>query len=209
MAAVIEYLCNPQSFPESNDILCSRQFMVEERFLIPAHKPNIDQLIDVKVKPLIDTYKFIDSPQGKKVYIRGRLEQEILYSVDEACQPVHAIQTEYVFHTYMKLCDCTSNLTVLQTHSPRIMVEFMEAVKTCSRSISKTIILFTWYPRSLIIPPRPQAIQFINQIPDAFKMPDHYGNYCMHHCFEEVCRPRVKTHRNHKKKSAHKSYLFE
>ena len=158
----IDYICDLQLLPEVNEVVCSRQFMVEEYLELPCIKPDIESLVDVKVWAEIKSYKFINSLRGKKVFIRGSLKQEILYTADTPCQPVHAFHFDSSFSTYMDLsCTCISNYSALEMHSPKILVEFMEATKVCSRSISKSAILLVWYPTSLIIPPKPQPI-YIN-----------------------------------------------
>ncbi len=162
----IQYLGDTRVFPKSDEILCSNQFMVEECLELPCNKLDIERLVETRIQPNIDTYQFIDSPKGKKVYINGNVEQDIMYIADTLCQPVHAVHFKSRFHTFMDLSSCCiSNYAALEIHKPRILVEFMEATKLCPRSISKSIILFVWYPTGLIIPAPPQPIHIINPVP--------------------------------------------
>ncbi len=159
MSNTIQYQGDTRVFPNPHEILCSSQFMVEECLEIPCTKPDIERLVETKIQPNIDTYRFIDSPKGKKVYISGNVEQNIMYVADTLCQPMHAVHFKSRFHTFMDLSSCCiSNYAALGMHKPLILVEFMEAAKLCPRSISKSIILFTWYPTGLIVPPHPQPI---------------------------------------------------
>lgn len=187
MTNTIQYLGETQVFPKANEILCSRQFMVEECLEMPCAKPDIERLVEAKINAVIETYKFIDSPRGKKVYIRGNLEQDIMYIADAPCQPIHAVHFKSRFHTFMDLSSCCiSNYAALEIHKPRILVEFMEAIKLCPRSIQKSIILFAWYPTGLIIPPcpppHPQPIHIIEPQPTC----------------RVVCKPRRPVKKKHR-----------
>lgn len=155
----INYLGNPQYFPKAEEILCSRQFVVEEFLELPCNKPDMEKLSDVKASVEVVSYQFINSPQGWKVFIRGVLKQEILYIADAPCQPVHAFTFCSSFSTFMNLpCACISNYSALEMHKPKILVEFLELNKICARSIFKAALLFLWYPTGLIIPRKPQTI---------------------------------------------------
>lgn len=162
MKQTIEYACNPALFPRSHDILCCQQFTVDEFIEFPDYKPNIHKIIDVKITPEIESYKFIDSPTGKKVFIRGHLDQEILYTVDSLCQPVHAFLSVAPFCTFIKLWDCNINeYDRLEAYKPKILVEYMEAEQVSCRSIRKCVLLFIWYPKGIITPPkRPQPCAY-------------------------------------------------
>lgn len=161
MPEKVEYICNPQFFPQPAGILNSRQLLIEECLELPCGKPDMEQLVDVKVQAEIDYYKVIHSPRGKKIYIRGRLEQEIMYSANAPCQPVHVFNKCHLFKTFLDLSSCCiSDITTLEMHSPRVIVEYVEAMMMHHRCISKSILLFIWYP--VIIPPCPQPVHVIN-----------------------------------------------
>jgi hypothetical protein len=156
MEHTIEYKCNPALFPKPGDILCCNQFTVDECIEFPDYKPNIHKIIDVMISPQIDSYKLIDSPTGKKVFIKGHLDQEILYTVDSLCQPVHAFHSEAPFCTFIKLSDCNLyEYEKLEAYKPKILVEYMEATQFSCRSIRKCVLLFVWYPKGIVIPPKP------------------------------------------------------
>ncbi len=163
MSNTVQFLGDTRVFPNADEILCSNQFIVEECLEIPCIKPDIERLIEARIQPNIDEYQFLDSPKGKKVYIKGNLEQDIIYIADTPCQSLHAVHFKSRFHTFMDLSSCCiSNYAALEIHKPKILLEFMEVSKLCPRSIFKSIILFVWYPTGLIIPPRPQPIHIIN-----------------------------------------------
>ncbi|SHG88251.1 protein of unknown function [Thermosyntropha lipolytica DSM 11003] len=156
MPVKIDYSGDKLSFPKPEQILASNQFIVEKCIEIPRDKPDMARIVDVKPGVKIDVYQLIDSPRGKKVFIRGHIEQEILYIADMPCQPVHGFHAVYSFGTFIDLHDCgIVDFSGLESLKPQILIEFMETVKSCSRSISQCIILFAWCPRGSIIPPKP------------------------------------------------------
>lgn len=156
MPVKIDYFGDKISFPKPEQILASNQFIVEKCIEIPCDKPNMLRIIEVKPLVEIEFYQFIDTPRGKKVFIRGHIDQEILYLADMPCQPVHGFYAASSFCTFIDLHDCDIvDFSQLESLKPKILIEFMEIVKTCSRSISQCIILFAWYPRGSIIPPKP------------------------------------------------------
>ncbi len=151
MERTIEYACNPALFPQTCDIFCCTQFTVDECIELPDYKPNMLKIIDVKATPELDSYKLIDSPTGKKVFIKGHLEQEILYTVDSLCQPVHVLLNVAPFSTFIALMDgCRNEYEKLEAYKPKMLVEYMETEQIGCRSIRKCVLLFIWYPRAII-----------------------------------------------------------
>jgi len=156
MKRIIEYTCNPALFPPAGDIFCSTQFTVDECIELSDYKPNMLKIIDVKTTPELESHKLINSPTGKKVFIKGHLEQEILYTVDSLCQPVHVLLNCVPFCTFIALKDCcTYEYEKLEAYQPKILVEYMQTEQVGCRSIRKCVILFIWYPRAIFMPPRP------------------------------------------------------
>lgn len=152
---IIEYTCNAALFPNSNDILCCNQITIDECIELPDYKPNIQTIVDVKATPEIDSYKFIDTPIGKKIFIKGHLDQQVLYMVDSLCQSVHGFLSVSPFCTFMQLPHCyAGEYNKLEAYQPKILVEYMESVQLSCRSIRKSIMLFTWYPKGIIALPK-------------------------------------------------------
>lgn len=146
MSKVYEYTADPRIFPKHKDILCSRQLALNEVLVLPSLKPDVERIVDVKAKPVIDTYKIINSVTGKKVIIKAHIEQELLYAAEAPCHPVHAAYFTWPFSTFIDLpCGCTS-YDFIEQSAPRIITEYIEAEKICSREIAKTVIVFIWYP---------------------------------------------------------------
>lgn len=145
MDQTIEYICSPTLFPNYCDILAYNQIIVDECIELPDYKPNMHRLIDVKLTPEIESYKFIDSPTGKKVFIKGYLKQEFLYAVDSLCQPVHAFMSVSPFSTFIKFENFNiSDYHRFEAHKPKILLEYMEVVQIGCRTIRKCVLLFIW-----------------------------------------------------------------
>lgn len=166
MFELVKYACEPQHFPQGCEILCSRQFMVEECLELPCTKPDIERLVDVRVQASIESYKLFDSPRGKKMFIKGKLEQDIYYIAEAPCQPVHAVHFCTSFRTFMDLSFCChTSYAAWEEHSPQVLVEFAEASNIDSRTISKSVILLVWYPAERITHCRPEPVQIIHPRP--------------------------------------------
>lgn len=155
MPNVYEFVCDQRSFPEHRHILCSGQLALHESLVLPMAKPDIERLVEVKVHPVIDSFRILSSGKGKKVVITGHLEEVILYIADAACQPVHAAHFSWPFATFLDLPSCCANYALLEQYPPRVIVEYVQAEQICSREISKTVILFIWYPILELTPPPP------------------------------------------------------
>lgn len=152
MPKLYEFTCDHRHFPEHLHILCSRQIVLNEILVLPPTIPDIERLVDVKAVPMVDSFKIIPSAKGKKVVIKGHIDEEILYAADMICQPVHAAHFSWPFSTFLDLpCEC-ANYGLLEQYAPRILVEYIGAEPVCSREISKTVIIFIWYP---VLEPRP------------------------------------------------------
>lgn len=183
MSAKIEYFGDKTLFPQPGHILAFNQFIVEKCIEIPRDKPNMARIVDVKPLAEIDVYQFIDSPQVKKVFIRGHIEQEILYIADIPCQVVYGFQAAYSFCTFIDLHECgIADFSQLESLKPKILIEFMETFKTCSRSVSQCTILFVWYPGAGVIPPGPHPL---------YTYPPFFPTINIIQECKNECRPKV------------------
>lgn len=73
-----------------------RQRVLEFDMIVPAQKPDIDQVIDVFVKDVeITNVKVIPD----KVIVRGELETKVMYVADLPNQPVHAFERRHIRFT--------------------------------------------------------------------------------------------------------------
>lgn len=155
---LIEYsgVCHPSCFPAKKQILCCKQISLTETIVLPPEKPNIEQIVQVYARAKIDHYKIIASPIGRKIYMKGTLSQQILYVADQPTQPVHATHSVVPFCNFIDIHpSCTKHqYQHLQCTSPKVLIEFLEAVAVNPREISKCAILFFWFSR----PPQPKCV---------------------------------------------------
>lgn len=152
--SVYDY-CDPQLFPKRNEILFSTQVLLTECIELPcSHPGGIESLFAVKAYPSIECSKVFNTPIGRKIYVRGCVEQEIMYTAHTPCQSVHTIKSKMHFRTFIEIpCTGRHSNTTLNLQIPAVLVEFAEAHLIDSREIIKSIILFVWYPN--LCPPLP------------------------------------------------------
>jgi len=151
MKQPIERTCSPNLFPQPYEILAYKQVAVEECIELPDYKPIIHRIIDIKINPELESHRIMDSPQGKKVFIKGHLDQEILYAVDSLCQPVHAFHSISPFCTFISLGNCyIYNCNWLEAYKPKILVEHIEFAQVSCRSMRKCLLLYIWYPKAIL-----------------------------------------------------------
>lgn len=97
-----ELICGcPEPMPETIEVeqvlgAEMAQRVVEFDMIVPARKPNIEQIVDVYVKDV--EIKSIDVIPDK-VIIRGDLEVKVMYVADLPNQPVHAFEKKHVRFT--------------------------------------------------------------------------------------------------------------
>lgn len=148
---MIDYsgVCQPQCFPRRNQILCAKQMPITETIILPAEKPDIEQVVQVYANAHIDNYKVISSPIGKKIYMKGTLSQQILYVADLPSQPVHAVHSTVPFCNFIDIHpSCTRHqYQHILCNPPQVLIEFIEAVAVNPREISKCAILFFWFSK--------------------------------------------------------------
>lgn len=90
-----------------------KQFSVQEDFVIPAAKPDIEQIIRVVAQVNITSTKVIITPvatslegqilTGFKLIVEGEVCQKIEYVADEPTQSVHAAHACVPFSTFIVL----------------------------------------------------------------------------------------------------------
>lgn len=160
MAHTVYHYCDPHMFPKKNEILFSRQKIITEDIELPCQKPDIEGLIEVKARPRIENSKVVNSPTGRKIYVRGKIEQEIFYTAYAPCQPVHTVCSTHAFSTFIEIpCGCQYSNSTLELQRPAVLVEFIEAHLLNHREITKSVILFIWYP-NICVPCPPRQTNF-------------------------------------------------
>lgn len=144
MLDVLEQYGNPAHYPQKEKICHYKQISIHENLLIPAVKPEIEQILEVIARPFIDECNIIDTPVGKKQVIRGHIYQTIIYVADVPCQSVHAAHFDIPFCDFEEL-PCTSTWSHCELSNPGVVIEYLSARKIGPKEISKCVILFVWW----------------------------------------------------------------
>jgi hypothetical protein len=109
---LIEYDGIADVLPEyPNKYGAFKELNIEETLEIPSVKPDIEQILKISVDIIINRTKIIETPQGislegqiitgKKLIVKGRLNQIVEYVADEITQPVHAAHFSIPFCTFI------------------------------------------------------------------------------------------------------------
>lgn len=96
------------------------QISIPETLIIPAQKPDIEQLVSVAVDTEIESIRIIDTPtciksfegqflSGKKLIIELKLIEKIVYVAEEPTQSVHAAHFENTFKSIFIIMPKTVN----------------------------------------------------------------------------------------------------
>lgn len=148
---LVEYKCDQESYLNSDNVYIFKQFVVQENILVPEGKPNIENLLEVKAHPHIETCKVIQTPFGKKMIVIGEIRQKLLYVADISCQSVHFFHSTRPFCTFLEIpchksCCLQENGEYPISH-PEIMVEYLCAHKVGDREVAKCLVLVVWIPK--------------------------------------------------------------
>ncbi len=117
------------------------QRVVELDMVVPAEKPDIDQVIDVYVKD-VEICK-VDVIHDK-VIVRGELEVKVMYVADLPDQPVHAYEKKHIRWTRDIVID---GAEPDMTATADVTVEFVDYDFHCHhdrRKVHITIVLKVW-----------------------------------------------------------------
>jgi len=144
---LIEYSGVANNFPEHP--LHFKQFTVQEELMLPAAKPDIEQIIRVLAEVEIKHTRVIETPvatsfegqklTGKKLLIEGEIFQKIEYVADEPTQAVHAAHFQVPFSAYIVLPDWYSDDAKL-TVVPYIEDIYIQQIG--KRKMFKNVVLF-------------------------------------------------------------------
>lgn len=151
-------IADPASFPVITTANPNTQYTVQETLVIPAPKPNIEQLNTVMIEASITNYRTITTPVGLKVIIDGLINQKIIYTAADAAQSVHSAHYQEPFCTFIEIpltlpagMNVTQYLqslgltldTVIQGKTD-VLIEDVTASVTSLRTVEKCPVLFIW-----------------------------------------------------------------
>lgn len=148
----------PERYPPRDHICHYKQVSINEYLVVPCVKPPIEQLLEVKVHPVVDECVIIETPVGKKLVIKGYVEQKIIYVADVPCQSVHAAHFTIPFCHFEEISS-SCIWSTCDLNKPNVLVEYVCAQKTGPKEIAKCVILFIWWPKkSHHLPPCPPPV---------------------------------------------------
>lgn len=108
---MIEFNGINKNFPENSTTFT--QFSLKKKLCIPKQKPDIERIVRLDTKIVIDDYKIIKTPiatslegqklTGYKLLVSGRVKQVVMYVADREEQSVHSAHFEESFCKYIVL----------------------------------------------------------------------------------------------------------
>ena len=125
--------------PDNNINYCQypkKEFIKEINLKIPKQKPNIEKLAKILIKADIIKNKIIDTPEGSKAIIQGKINKQIYYVADNPEQSVHAAHFEIPFCNFIKLPDCYKIKKI------KVYVEDVSSVVVNPRKINECVVIF-------------------------------------------------------------------
>jgi hypothetical protein len=116
---MIEYNGIDRNLPKNPTVFT--QFNFNKTLCIPIEKPDIERIVRVDTKIIIDRYQIIKTPKGTslegqiltgcKLIIHGRIKQLVMYVANEMEQSVHSAHFEECFCKFIVLPKNFSRLT--------------------------------------------------------------------------------------------------
>ena len=126
---------NPDNFHCKPDKFICKEFIKEEKLIIPKKKPKVEQLAKIISKPIITSKKTICTPQGPKVIFQGKITQKVFYVACNPEQSVHAASFTFSFCNFIKLPN------KLKIKNIKIKVEDIIVQLVDKRKINKCVLL--------------------------------------------------------------------
>ena len=160
-------VADPKDFPLIVTTDRYKQFGVEETLIIPAAKPDMEQITQVLIEATITNYRAIFTPTGLKIILDGNLTQKVIYVANEPTQSVHSAEFIKPFCNFITvnlvIPAKTSVTQLLQTAGvtldtvvaipPKVLIENLSITMINTRTISKCSILFSWVGLNTLLVP--------------------------------------------------------
>lgn len=130
------------------------QLAVMETLSIPAVKPDVEQLLKILIATELISTRIIATPvgtgsgglilTGSKLIVEGILRQKILYVADIPDQPVHAVEFDTPFSTFIVLPTLTVPITpgIVNQIQVEPFIEDVYVNLDDPRTILKNVTLF-------------------------------------------------------------------
>lgn len=132
------------------------QFASDENIIVPAEKPDIEEISSVIVDPEIISLRVVNTAKGisnegqhltgKKIVAEIKLRQKIMYVANTETQSVHVVENEYYQSAFIviptKICGTDPEVLLECNYlQAKILVENIFAEKIDKRNIAKIIHL--------------------------------------------------------------------
>ncbi|MFD3156307.1 DUF3794 domain-containing protein [Haloimpatiens sp. FM7330] len=124
-------------FPKIPPCYPCKELCEEDRLCIPCQKPDMECLLDVSVHLSVSCFKVINTPIGKKLFIKGIKNIRILYVADEPSQSVHAAHFNVPFCMFILLKNIPCKVIDIYT-----AIEDIQVNPINERCFSISILIF-------------------------------------------------------------------
>lgn len=130
------------------------QLSVMERLIIPAAKPDVEQILKVLIEAKVSSTRIVVTPigtgtgglilTGSKLIVEGILRQKITYVAGVPDQAVHAVEYNIPFSTFMVLPTLTVPITpgIVNQIQVEPFIEDVYVNLEDPRTILKNVTLF-------------------------------------------------------------------
>lgn len=108
-----EYCGIADTLPELQSTASFKQITIQESMILPAAKPNIEQIVRVMAEVVIIDVKVIQTPSGNsmegqkltgyKAVVEGEIIQKIEYVASDTVQSVHGAHFNVLFSNFIVL----------------------------------------------------------------------------------------------------------
>lgn len=127
----------PSHFPQCPPHHPCTQFCESDTLCLPSKKIKIDNVRQVCLNVLIQSFKTICTPVGNKLVIDGKKQIKLLFSSNNCRQPLYSVDFEIPFCTFILLKDLQGDIVDVCTVIEDISIQCMD-----SNSLTIASIIF-------------------------------------------------------------------
>ena len=151
-------IADPSEFPAILPTNPNTQYIIQEELIIPAEKPDVEQIISTLVEATVTNSRVIATPVGIKVVVDGELNEKVIYTALEPAQSVHSAHYMEPFCTFIEipliipagmsvtdlLLSLGLTLNDVLTAPTQVLIEDVSIDLLDPRTIDKCVVLFIW-----------------------------------------------------------------
>lgn len=113
------------------------EFCETDKLCIPHPHPNICDVLEVCVNIVIQSFKTICTPAGRKVFVEGTKQIKVTFAADDPCHSVHCANFEVPFCSLILLGSITDEVLQVCWAIEEISVRCLDC-----RCLSATTVIF-------------------------------------------------------------------